>query len=377
MVNRTYIQEQINYFDEYRENETKEERITRLQGILDSNKYYFDVNNDTSKNSSSEVADSPVDASRGATLQDKRVVNMKTVGLSGKFSSRCTNNSSFPASDNRIGIIIRYFEDALAKQKIYTVCRKGSMFYNMMLNSVKISFGEYMSTINVSLSFTEVNIITNDIKDDVSGAYSSSMLYTISEGYNKTLFSNLQAVKNPYGGEWYLEKKIELNPPKVYYYLDGYDIYIAVENFNIYTPYDPENPPKYKTFYYIKFPVVGTVKYTYTRTDGSYTWRNTYRLGGNENITISDNVACFKCGSITELKQSSVKYDITDVVIEVKIGGKTLGGKDYRSDITFVSESLKELNGGLWAGKRNWSAVQVVFEDSPTVTIPLDDSKFK
>ena len=166
METRTYIQEQISYFNEYQENETREERLTRLAEYLDSNKYYFDVNNDTSKNSSSDVADSPIDAGRGATLQDKRVINMKTVGLSGKFSSRCHNNPSFTDSDNRIGIIIRYFEDALAKQKIYTVCRKGAMFYNQMLDKVNIRMGDYCSTIEVSLSFIEVNIIEKEVTDD-------------------------------------------------------------------------------------------------------------------------------------------------------------------------------------------------------------------
>ena len=126
------------------------------------NRYFFDVNTDTNKNSSSDVADSPIDARGGATLQDKRVVNMKTVGISGKFSSRCANNSSFNVGDNRLGIIINYFENALEKQEIYTVCKKGKMYYNMMLEKLNLRFGEYISTVEIVLGFREVNIIGTD-----------------------------------------------------------------------------------------------------------------------------------------------------------------------------------------------------------------------
>lgn len=129
------------------------------------NKYFFDINTDTSKNSSSEVADSPIDARKGATLQDKRIVNMKTIGLTGKFSARASNNSCFNTPENRLGIIISYFEESLKKQEIYTVCRKGSLYDNMMLNKVTFKFDEYCTTVEVSLSFIEVNIITIETKD--------------------------------------------------------------------------------------------------------------------------------------------------------------------------------------------------------------------
>lgn len=136
--NKTYI---VEAFDE---NETK---------------YYFDINTDTSKNSSEDVSDSPIDARIGATLQDKRVVNMETVGISGKFSDRATNNTSFSSTQNRIAVIVDYFEDALAKNKIYRVCKKGTIYENMMLDKVVFKFGEYISTVEVSLSFVEVVII--------------------------------------------------------------------------------------------------------------------------------------------------------------------------------------------------------------------------
>lgn len=128
------------------------------------NRYYFDVNTDTSKSASSEVADAPIDARKGATLQDKRVINMKTVGISGKFSSRANNGLSFRVASNRLGIIINYFETACDRQEIYTVCKKGAMYYNMMLNEVEVSFGDYVSTVEISLSFIETNIINLEDK---------------------------------------------------------------------------------------------------------------------------------------------------------------------------------------------------------------------
>ena len=152
MFNRTYIQEQV------------------YNGNVFGDKYFFDINTDTSKNSSSEVADSPVDASMGATLRDKRVINMRTVGLTGKFTGRCSNNptESFNVTENRIGTIIDYYEDALAKQKIYTVCKKGALYENMMLNKVNLKFGDGYSTVEISLSFIEVNIVEVDYYDTSS-----------------------------------------------------------------------------------------------------------------------------------------------------------------------------------------------------------------
>ena len=147
------------------------------------NKYFFDINTDTGKTSSSEIADSPIDARKGATLQDKRVVNMKTIGISGKFSSRCSNNSSFNVADNRLGIIISYFEKALAKNEIYTVCRKGSIYDNMMLSKVNLKFGEYCSTVEVDLGFTEVNIIGVEIVEGYK-VLNSKDAYKIAESLN-------------------------------------------------------------------------------------------------------------------------------------------------------------------------------------------------
>lgn len=156
------------------------------------NRYFFDINTDTSKNSSAEIADSPIDARKGATLQDKRVVNMKTVGISGKYSSLCSNNSSFKVAENRLGIIISYFRNACKKQQIYTVCKKGALYENMMLEKVSLKFGEHLSTVEVSLSFIEVNIIdtfqldTFKIKTEKEMfdlAKSLSLNYTTMNGY--------------------------------------------------------------------------------------------------------------------------------------------------------------------------------------------------
>ena len=146
--NKTYIQEQR--FD------------SEGRNYLYGSPIYFDVNIDTSKSSTVEVSDSPIDARNGSTLSDKRIVNMKTIGISGKYSSRNTNNSSFKVVENRLGIIIDYFEDALNKQRIYTVCRKGSIYSNMMLNKVNLKFDEHCSTVTIALSFIEVIIIGVD-----------------------------------------------------------------------------------------------------------------------------------------------------------------------------------------------------------------------
>lgn len=167
MDNRTYIQEQ------------------NIDGTYKETKYYFDMNSDTSKNSSVDLSDSPIDARKGITLQDKRVVNMKTVGLSGKFSELLSNNPTepFKVSENRLAIIIEYFENALARQQIYRVVKKGNLYENMMLNSVNLTFGEHRSTVTVSLSFIEVVIIDSNTQEDISPVIgTTSEIYYTAEG---------------------------------------------------------------------------------------------------------------------------------------------------------------------------------------------------
>lgn len=219
-TNKTYIQEQR--FD------------SEGRNYLYGSPIYFDVNLDTSKSSSVEVSDSPIDARNGATLSDKRIVNMKTIGISGKYSSRNTNNSSFKVVENRLGIIIDYFEDALNKQRIYTVCRKGSIYPNMMLNKVNLKFDEHCSTVSISLSFIEVIIIGVDTELQSKIITREEVVENIVDNIQEFFDSEQEDT-----GENY----IKLIAPKLTYQwkqegynnLD-YNLYLMIEN-NNYTDY--------------------------------------------------------------------------------------------------------------------------------------------
>lgn len=370
MENRTYIQEQNYYLNNIKLTDSKLE-----QDVL-GEKYYFDVNNDTSKNSSSDIADSPIDAGRGATLQDKRVINMKTVGLSGKFSARCHNNTSFRESDNRIGIIIRYFEDALAKQKIYTVCRKGTMFYNMMLDKVNIRMGDYCSTIDISLSFIEVNIITfKEYKSE------SNLVYTIPERFNKTLFSSLSFN----GVRFY--KELEVLAPKIYYTINEKGLYIGVENTSAYKVLDDDwikkdEPSIYsKSQYYLSSPCYLRVFYYY---EYDYTDSSTQEVRTG-NTVYGPAISDFKvgkdirCALITQYKAfrkniedspgvSNFKY--TKVLISARFLEEYYGDP-YRYDWYIPTELVTTSSG-----ESGITRVEFHLKESKETNIVLDGSYF-
>lgn len=226
--------------------------------IQDKNgkKYYFDINIDTTKNSSSDVADSPIDSSYGASLSDKRVINMRTVGISGKYSSKYGENPSFGVSDNRLGIIIAYFEEALAKQEIYTVYRKGEVCENMMLNKISLKFGEFCNTVEISLSFIEVLIIgEQEINISVMDSdrrwwynwgreylFDGSVMITAPEGFEDvTQLSGytidvLSTTQAGTVGSYQYKAIRQLNPPKVNYTVTKkgsyWTFFIGLENSN-------------------------------------------------------------------------------------------------------------------------------------------------
>lgn len=142
---------------------------------LKYNDYYifFDYVSDISSDISSDVTDSPIDAREGASLQDKRAVGMTSVGITAKFSNRSTSVVNTPSggvnlfsnfNNNRLSLIANFLEYACENGLIFEVCKKGVIYKNQLLNDITFTFGEYYSTLEVSLSFIEIETVTAQVK---------------------------------------------------------------------------------------------------------------------------------------------------------------------------------------------------------------------
>ena len=142
---------------------------------LKYNNYYifFDYVSDISSDISSEVTDAPIDTRGGASLQDKRAVGMTSVGITAKFSDRVSPSVDIPSggtnlfnnfNENRLSLIANFLEYACENGLIFEVCKKGVIYKNQLLNDLTLTFGEYSSTLEVSLSFIEIETVTAQIK---------------------------------------------------------------------------------------------------------------------------------------------------------------------------------------------------------------------
>lgn len=159
-------------------------------GSLKPQYIFLDYNSDTSINLSSNITENPIDAVRGATLQDKTVVDLISVGISGSFSNRNSGRNfiipeaevMFTKGIHRIENIIDWFEKALQNATIFTVCKKGVLYHNQLLNSLKWDFDDSASKIDVSLSFIEIEVVE---RAQDSGTASIIVTTEESSGSNK------------------------------------------------------------------------------------------------------------------------------------------------------------------------------------------------
>ena len=128
---------------------------------------FLDFNDDLSIEKSSNVSDNPIDAIRGSSLKEKIYKEMISLGVSGSFSNRNKGrefvipNSEilFLNSDNRLESIVEWFEKAIENSTVFTVCKKGVLYHNQLLNSLKWTFDDSASKIGVSLSFIEIELV--------------------------------------------------------------------------------------------------------------------------------------------------------------------------------------------------------------------------
>jgi hypothetical protein len=115
------------------------------------------------------VTENPIDATLGSSMQENRIVDLVTVGISGSFGERNKERvlpikkSDILFTENkssRLEIIVEWFEKALENNQLFTVCKKGVLYNNQLLNSIKFTLDESASKIDVSLSFIEGSITT-------------------------------------------------------------------------------------------------------------------------------------------------------------------------------------------------------------------------
>lgn len=124
---------------------------------------FLDYNSDLSIDQTANVTDNPIDAIRGASMQENRIVDMISVGISGAFSNRNSGRRPkitegkilFSDSSNRLDTIVEWFEEAIENKMLFTVCKKGVLYKSQLLNSIKWTFDDSYSKIDVSLSFIE------------------------------------------------------------------------------------------------------------------------------------------------------------------------------------------------------------------------------
>lgn len=128
---------------------------------------FFDYIEDTSIEQTSNITENPIDAIRGTSLQDKTVVDLSSVGISGAFSSRNEGvkikvpgaDILFSGTSNRLEDIVAWFERAIDNSTIFTVCKKGILHHNQLLNSLKWDFDDSNSKIGITLSFIEIEVV--------------------------------------------------------------------------------------------------------------------------------------------------------------------------------------------------------------------------
>jgi hypothetical protein len=143
--------------------------ITYLKLNYGNPKYiFFDYNSDLSIDQTANVTENPIDATLGSSMQENRIVDLVTVGISGSFGERNKERvlhikkSDILFTENkssRLEIIVEWFEKALENNQLFTVCKKGVLYNNQLLNSIKFTLDESASKIDVSLSFIEVVMV--------------------------------------------------------------------------------------------------------------------------------------------------------------------------------------------------------------------------
>ena len=144
------------------------------EGLIIPRYIILDYTSDLSFDQTANVTDNPIDAVNGASMQENRVVDMVSVGISGSFSERNEGRKFlsgnqillFPAkSNNRLETIVDWFEKAIDKKTLFTVCKKGLVYKDQLLNKIKWTFDDSASKIDVSLSFIEVEMVERAEKE--------------------------------------------------------------------------------------------------------------------------------------------------------------------------------------------------------------------
>lgn len=138
--------------------------------------YLDHYSDDLSIEQTANFSEEPIDAILGASLQEKAVVDMVSVGIAGSFSSRNPGRNIdipggkvlFNNGNRRIESIIEWFEKALEDLTVFTICKKGNIYHNQLLNSVKWTFDDSASQVKVSLSFIEVVFLEREYDGELS-----------------------------------------------------------------------------------------------------------------------------------------------------------------------------------------------------------------
>ena len=124
----------------------------------------LDHTSDLSIAQSANISENPIDATLGTSIQENKVVNMITLGVSGSFSSRNSGrilpvrqqSLLFKSGTNRLETIVDWFEKALDNKTLFTVCKKGVLYKDQLLNNIKWTLDDSNSKLGVVLSFIEV-----------------------------------------------------------------------------------------------------------------------------------------------------------------------------------------------------------------------------
>lgn len=156
----------------------------------------FDKTEDLSIEESATVTENPIDATRGASMQNNRIVELKSLGLSGSFGERNTGRNIpiisgkilFLNIENRLETIVEWFEKAIEDKRLFTVCKKGVLHNNQLLNSLKWTFDDSNSKISLSLSFIEVVMVE---RAEIEG--STTIVVPRTDSYNRATSEKLGA----------------------------------------------------------------------------------------------------------------------------------------------------------------------------------------
>ena len=145
---------------------------------------FFDTCEDLGMKQSNEVTSDPIDAINGTSLQERKKVSMITVNMTGTFSNRNTGRDFnipggkilFTNSNKRLENIVDWLEKALEDGRTFTVCKKGVLYHNQLLNNLEFIFDESYSKISVSMSFIEIEVIEVDSKKATCGVISQASI---------------------------------------------------------------------------------------------------------------------------------------------------------------------------------------------------------